>query len=169
MSLKANEYPSVWEFSDENPSPKNYPTWVDARVRVRKFVDVFLRPQFFGRIVIWGKKSWFTDRCNFGKIVNGFCVLDDLSQVELIRYPIENSAETGHFSVLFVPLSADIFLEKILESRHYGEFKLVTIETRNLYWEHGQDITFLESESFRDGERIFTFSHDAQYLYEIFR
>jgi len=31
MVLKANEYPDVWELSDEQPTPKNFPTWADVK------------------------------------------------------------------------------------------------------------------------------------------
>jgi hypothetical protein len=116
MTLWANEYPDIWQFSDEQPSPKNFPTWVDAKVRVHELVDIFLRPQFFGKIVIWEKQNWFVHRNITEKKEGGFCVFDHLAETEFVRGPIESYSEIEHLSVLFAPLRPELFLSKILES-----------------------------------------------------
>ena len=65
MGLKANEYPDIWQFSEDTPSPPlDYP----KENRVNILVDVFLRPQFFGKIVIWEHENWFVNKKNVGKI-----------------------------------------------------------------------------------------------------
>lgn len=173
MALIANEYPDVWEFSNECPSPKNYPTWVEANVRARKFVETFLLPQFFGRVIIWGNSRFNRKVYDFEK-GKEYRIIDWQPEAEKLKYFIGNSCEGGgHFTALFVPLKPDLFLEEVLSEGHYGKPQRVTIGTKDrddpLDWKHGQDIAFLESDIFRKGHRIFTFSHDAQFLYDIFR
>ncbi len=173
MSLKALEYPDIWQFSDEYPSPKNIPTWADAKDRVREFVDWFLRPQFFGKIVIWEHQNWFAYRNVTEKGEGGFCVFDHLPKAELYRGPIESDCETEHLSVLFAPLRPELFLSKILESGHYGKPCTIEIGTGNagdpLKGEKYRNVSFLESDAFKNYTRVFTFFHDAQFLYEIIR
>lgn len=172
MTLWANEYPDIWQFSDEHPSPKNHPTWADAKVRVREFVDIFLQHQFFGKIVIWEHRNWFENRNITEKKEGGFCVLDYLPKAELVRHPIESYSETGHLSVLFAPLESELFLSKILEHKHYGQPFKIKIGTGKsddpFSFKKKYDFSFLESAVFRNYKKIFTFSHDAEFLYEIF-
>jgi hypothetical protein len=171
MALYANEYPDIWVFSNERPSPKSIPTWVDARSRVHEFVGVFLTAEFFGRILIWEHKSWFAriSHCT----ICGFCVLDHLAEAQLTRHAIESCSETGHMSVLFSPLKPDLFLKRIIESGRYGKPCRIEIGTGGsgdpFAFKHGYDFSFLESLFLEDWVKIFTFSHDAQALYEIFR
>jgi hypothetical protein len=173
MSLKAHEYPDIWQFSDEHPSPKNIPTWADATDRVREFVDWFLRPQFFGKIVIWENQNWFAHRNITEKGEGGFCVFNHLTKAELFRGPIESYSETGHLSMLFAPLRPELFLSKILETEHYGTPCTIEIGSGNaddpLIGEKYRDAAFLESDAFKNYTRVFTFFHDAQFLYEIIR
>lgn len=169
MALKANEYPDIWQFSEATPSPpSDYP----KKKRVNALVDVFLQPQFFGKIVIWEHKNWFVNKKTIGKIKNGFLVMDYLPEAELVRYPIVSCSEAGHLSVLFAPLKSDLFLSKILEYGHYGKPCMIEMGTGKLddpfRLKHGYDFSFVESEVFRSYEKIFTFSHDAEFLYEIF-
>ena len=76
-------------------------------------------------------------------------------------------------SVLFVPEKPTEFLRQILKQGHYGEPILVSIGTGNnddpLRFNSNRNVDFIESDLFHPGESIFTFTHDAQYLYEIFR
>lgn len=129
MTLWANEYPDIWQFSDEHPSPKHIPIWADSKVRVREFVDVFLQHQFFGKIVIWEHKNWFESRSITEKKESGFCVLDYLPEAELVRHAIESYSLTGHLSVLFAPLESDLFFSKILKTKHYGQACNIEIGT----------------------------------------
>jgi hypothetical protein len=172
MSLRANRYPDIWEFSNDSPSPKSIPTWVDDKVRVRKFVDIFLSTQFFKKLIFWrypeyAGASYFIDRHA------DFRVIDYLYEAEEVRYEIENLSLTGHLCVLFVPLNSDVFLDKILEGGHYGKPDQILVGDKSkedpLAWRYGQNIEFLESNVFKDCNRLFAFFHDAQFLYEIFR
>ena len=137
------------------------------------FVNTFLQQSFFAKIVVWEKKSWFTNRCPFGKMVDDFRVLDHLPEVEMVKSPIISESKTGHLSVLFATLEPKLFLSKILEYGHYGKPCKIEIGTGKtddpFSFKHGCDLSFLESTVFKNYRRIFTFSHDAQFLYEIFR
>ena len=172
MTLFANEYSDIWQFSDECPSPMNYPTWADADVRVHEFVDIFLKPQFFGKIIIWEHKNWFT-RHKVGKMENGFCVLDYLPEAEMVQLSIESYNKTGHLSILFIPLEPKLFLSEILKSKHYKKPCKIEIGTGKsdepFCCKDGYDFSFIESLVSTNDKRIFTFSHDAEFLYEIFR
>ena len=173
MSLKANEYPDVWEFSDKYPFPPKKLNWVTSKVKVKKFVDVFLTQSYFNKIIFWRYPSYTGADYFITTKTSEFHLLECLTEAERLRYAIESQAETGHLSVFFVPLSPNLFLEEILYDGHYGKHKEILIGTKEsddpLNWEYGQDIAFIESDLFNDGERIFTFSHDAECLYDIFR
>jgi len=173
MTLRANEYPDVWEFSDECPSPPpDYPT----ENKVAAFLDIFLTPQFFGRIIVWNRG--FKYLANYraygmGKNVR-YRKIDWLPEAIKLRPHIANSCEgSGHMSVFFVPECLEEFLNRITAHGHYGKPRSIIIGTGTqddpLYFSGREDVGFLESDLFHNGECIFTFSHDAQYLYEIFR
>ena len=170
--LNSNRYPDSWVFSDDCPSPKNIPTWVDAKVKVKEFVDIFLSQQFFKKLIFW-RYPEYAGASYFIDSESEYRLVDYLFEAEEVRYGIEDLALKGHLSVLFVPLDPDTFVKKVINRGHYGAPRQIIVGDQNdddpLEWQHGQDITFLESNVFKDGERIFTFLHDAEYLYEIFR
>lgn len=131
MTLEANEYPDIWEFSNECPSPKNIPTWVNDDVKVRKFVETFLLPEYFGRIIIWGVSLFNRKVYNFEKGKN-YKVINWQPEAEKLKIYIENSCiGGGHFTALFIPLEPDLFIEKILSEGHYGKPKKVIIGTKD--------------------------------------
>ena len=170
MTLRANRYPDAWQFSSETPAPPHdYP----GEDRVKVFVDLFSQYCFFGRIIVWEKSSWFTERYLPRRTVEGYCIIDSPDELSIVRCAIESMATTGDMSVLFVPTSTDVFLERIIAGRHYGTPQEIVIGTAApndpLDRRRGQSIVFLESEAFRSGEHILAFSHDAEFLYEIFR
>lgn len=173
MPLKAHEYPDVWVFSDDCPSPPKDSGWVEDKVRVGTFIDTFFMPQFFGRIVLWRYPRYAGADYFIDTSTSDYRMIDYLPEAEHIRFGIKDLALVGHLSVFFVPLSTEIFLAKILSFGHYGKPQDVVLGSGNmndpLDRKGGQDIAFLESDVFRSGHRIFTFSHDAQFLYEIFR
>jgi len=76
-------------------------------------------------------------------------------------------------SVYFIPESPDKFLDEILAKKYYGKPMPITLGTGKdndpLGFSNTVDLEFFESEFFKNVKRMFTFSHDAQYLYEIFR
>ena len=175
MALQANEYPPKWETSNEYPSPPQG-VWFPAEIRVAAFFSIFCNPQFFNRIVIWmshpkclmNHKAYKIDK------KTGYRVITVLEKALGLRYAIENSCiGAGHMSILFVPNNADEFSSLVRTLKHYGNPKTITIGTGSkedpLNLSLKQDIKFLESNLFHAGEHIFTFSHDAEYLYEIFR
>ena len=173
MSLKANEYPDIWRFSKDCPSPPRNVNWVASNIKVKKFINVFLTQTYFGKIIFWRYPSYAGAGYFINDKTSEYYLLNCLTEADRLRYAIEKQAETGHLSVFFVPLSPDDFIKEILCDGHYGKHKEIVIGLHNsddpLDWEHGQNIAFIESDIFNDGERIFTFSHDAEYLYEIFR
>jgi len=173
MVLRANEYPDVWEFSDENPAPPpDYP----SENRVTAFLNIFLTPQFFGRIVIWNRGFKYSRKYRIYGIDKGVShrIIDWLPEaIELKPYLADSCEGGGHLSILFVPKSQQEFLKQIMKRGHYGKPKEISIGSGNdddpFSHSDEQDVAFLESSLFHTGERIFTFSHDAQFLYEIFR
>ena len=95
-----------------------------------------------------------------------------LCEAELVRHAIESYSLTGHLSVLFAPLESDLFFSKILKTKHYGQACNIEIGTEKpddpFSFKKGCSFSFLESPVFENYNKIFTFSHDAEYLYEIF-
>ena len=176
LSIRANEYPNVWEFSDECPSPPKNSTWVPANIRVKAFLDIFLLPQFFRKIIIWNRGSEYLGNFKiYGlKKKDKYLLVDWLYEAERLKLYLADSCEgSGHMSVYFVPQSPSEFLSKILAKKHYGKSKSITLGTGKsndpLGFADMTDLNFLESDLFKNVERMFTFSHDADYLYEIFR
>ena len=169
--LKAIRYPDIWKFSNECPSPKDIPTWVDAKDKICEFTTAFLTPQFFKKLIFW----LYPEYAGAGYFIekgSDFHVIDYLYEAEEVRYGIENLSLKGHLCVLFVPINSGAFTERILSTGHYGEPKQVVIgdQSKNdpLDWEHGQSLDLFNSSLFSNCNRIFTFSHDAEFLYEIF-
>jgi hypothetical protein len=174
LALKANEYPDCWIFSNDCPSPPKDSGWVSDKKKVRHFVDVFLLPQFFGEIVIWEYYRLVTSRYFTRGTNENYKIIDYLPEAEQFRFAIEGHTVTGHMSVLYIPLSPDIFLKRVLAQKSYGKPREILIgkEVDNGYpfdCRHGQNIDFIMSKVFKEGDRIFAFSHDAEFLYEIFR
>ena len=175
MTIKANQYPDAWEFSEACPSPPaNY---LSSHDKVSAFLDVFLTSEFFGRIVVLktqglGNMSAY----RIAKKGERHIVIESLEEASrpLLRLSITSSCTgRGHMNIFFVPKDAEAFLRNVTEVGHYGKAEPVTIGTEDkwdpLDHSRGQDVRFLLSDVFRKGERIFSFSHDADYLYEIFR
>ena len=173
MPLKAREYPDVWVFSNDCPSPPKDSGWVEDKVRIRTFIETFFMPQFFGRIVLWRHPSYAGADYFIDTSTSDYRVINYLPEAEQLRFGIEDLALSGHLSVFFVPLSTESFREKILSYGHYGKPQDIIMGSQDLNdpldWKHGQDVALLESDTFRSGHRIFAFSHDAEFLYEIFR
>ncbi len=167
--LKANEYPNVWQFSDEQPSPpKDYPT----SNRVEKFMETFISYQCFSKIYVWG--DTLSDQMAY-KVdeANGYRVIDTVFEANKLSYLLARLSKYEHFSVMYVSQVPDQFLRKILSFGHYGKPDNIGIGSKKrddpLGKGYSHVLDFLESDVFKDGDRIFTFSADAQFLYEIFR
>ncbi len=170
MSLKAIEYPDIWVFSEEHAAPPlDYPT----SNRVSVFLEFFLLPAFFGRIVLWGGHRKFMYKVFKIDRNTKYRIIDGPLEANELRYFLASKSESGHLSVLFVPQSVDVFRKSIIDEGHYGTPQQIEIGTGGegdpLIPKYGPDIRFLESSIFSEGERIFCFSHDAQFLYEIIR
>lgn len=171
MVLRANEYPPMWQFSKECPAPPPS-TWFPAEIRATAFFAIFLAPKFFDRIVIWGTRELSNRRLFKIDRKIGYRVITTIEKALAHRSAIEYACVgAGHMSILFVPQHVDEFLQQVNKLHHYGEPTLIKIGTENGIDPLGndQDIDFLESNLFHSGEHIFTFSHDADYLFEIFR
>jgi hypothetical protein len=159
MEVKAKEYPDVWEYSDEYPVPSKELGWVPEKEKIKEFVDIFLKDEFFLKIVFWRYQA------------GSYQVIDSLIQARSYREHIEREVLTGHCSVLFLSASPERFALSILKSGHYGIPRTINIGSggKNDPFDkaQGQDVTFITSKMFSNCEKIFTFSHDAEYLYEI--
>jgi hypothetical protein len=172
MILKAKIYIDSWKPSRVCPAPPlDYP----LQHKVDAFLDIFLKPQFFGRIVVWKNQS-LRNPSDYRMTSKGtdYIMIDSLEEAVALRHSLRISCDyKGDLSILFVPKQASEFFCQIMKQGHYSEGKLTTIGTDSgeyqLIRSEGQDISFFLSGVFHSGERIFAFSHDAEYLFEIYR
>ena len=172
MTLRANLYENAWRFSKDSPAPpSDYP----SEDKVATFLDIFLAPQFFGKIVVW-KNAALRNSGDYRMPKKGarHIVIDALQEAIRLKNSLRLSSDyKGHMSVLYVPVDASRFLDAILKSGHYAQARSTTIGTDDgeyrLHRSDGQDVSFLLSDVFCSGDRIFAFSHDTEYLFEMFR
>lgn len=172
MILNARIYETAWVFSKECPAPPDdYP----SEDKVAEFLDIFLRPEFFGKIVVW-KTSALRNSGDYRIPKRGerHIVITSLGEAASLKNSLRLSSDyKGHISVLYVPVNYYRFVNEILKSGHYGQGKSTTIGTNEgkyqLHDSDGQDLSFFLSDVFCRGEHIFAFSHDAEYLFEILR
>jgi hypothetical protein len=161
----------MWQFSKECPAPPPG-TWFPAEIRAAAFFAIFLAPRFFDRIVIWGTHELSNRRAFKIDRKIGYRVITTIEKALAHRRAIEDACVgAGHMSILFVPRNIDEFLQQVNDLYHYAKPTSITIGTGGGTDPLGddQDIAFLESNLFHNGDHIFTFSHDADYLFEIFR
>lgn len=170
--LDAKVYENSWIFSENQPSPpEGYP----SEDKVVVFLDNFLSKEHFGKIVVW-KNSCLRNSSSYEMPKKGehHIVISNLERAIKLRDVLRVSSDyKGHMSILYVPINSSLFLEKIVKYGHYAQGKSTTIGTGEGEYQlrrfDGQDVGFLLSDVFCKGEHIFTFSHDAEYLFEIFR
>ncbi|MBN1846653.1 MAG: hypothetical protein JW810_13290 [Sedimentisphaerales bacterium] len=170
--IKAVIYENAWVFSEDSPAPPDdYP----SQDKVEVFLDIFLTPKHFGRIVVW-KNSNLRNSGDYRIPKKGehHIVIGSLADAVKLRGPLRLSSDyKGDMSILYVPMNASLFLNEILKCGHHAQGKSTTIGTGEgefqLHLANGQDVGFLLSDVFNSGEHIFTFTHDAEYLLEIFR
>lgn len=137
-------------------------------------MDVFLSIEYFKKTVVWGVVPWFDKYLAEKAKRYGFFLFDNLEEAKKYRYFLEDySSGGGHLNILSVPTNVDSFWKVIKSEGHYGEYCWVEFgggkPNDPLKGLMNRDVRFLESDVFERGEHIFTFSHDAQYLYEILR
>ncbi len=139
---------------------------------LQKVVDTFLKSQFFKRIIVWGDcYLTYNDYQLYNDIK--YRVIDEIEVAELLKYQINKSCITDlHFTVLFIPLMPEKFVAEILKDGHYGKPVSLFVGTSDaddmLDWRNGRSSDFFESDLFRKVQRVFGFTHDAEFLYEIF-
>ncbi len=172
MILKANEYPDIWEFREEQPTPEKFPTYINPKNKVSEFLNIFLTHRFFKKIIIWGNTRFNRTVYNMSK-KEDFCIIELLSETEKLMPYIEYSCnDGGHMSVLFVPNNPQDFINTILSTKHYGEPMSVRIGSKDkndpLCYKKGQNVEFFGNDILKNDKVIFCFTHDAQFLYEIF-
>lgn len=172
MSLHAYQYPDTWVFSDDCPAPPE--DWIDTTEKIRLFLEMFLTRTFFNRAIVW-KTRYLRYNKAFAVPPQSTCriitCVEELKRIDrFVRLSCQGS---GHMSILFVPLHPQAFAKEIIERKLYGHPQSMKIGTYKkgdpLDRNQGQHIEFLQSDIFNAGEHLFTFHHDAEYLYEIFR
>ena len=171
MIANAKIYENAWVTTNECPAPPDdYP----SEDKVVVFLDIFFRPEFFGRIVVW-KNSALRNSGDYRMAKKGerHIVIDSLEEATRLKNSFRlSSDQKGHISVFYMPANNALFLNEILKRGHYAQGEPITIGTDEGEYRlrsDGQDVSFLLSDVFCKGEHIFTFSHDAEFLFEIFR
>ena len=171
MTIRAKEYqigPS-WDPDSIDTFIRNSVASEDV---VNTFLSLFLDPKYFGRIIVWKTRYLRNSKAyKFSKDKNYYVIDSNEEGKKLKRSLFGSSFSHGHMSVLFVPKNTDSFLNELMATGFYEPPVDVSIGTGQaddpLDLSHGQDVTFLSSDLFAKDESVFTFSHDAQYLYVI--
>jgi hypothetical protein len=157
----------VWEFSNEHPSPPlRYPT----TNRVTILINTFLQDKYFGRVLLVKKKILGN---MFRKSDNNYIVLTKKEDILRLGNQLSEKCQRDFLSVIFVPVNPENFLNDLLAKGHYGQPTRILVGDSSIADPLGSDdrvekMLFLEN-SFESGEILFSFSHDADYLYQIFR
>lgn len=167
MQLSAREYPDMWEFSNERPCP---PSNYSKSDKVDIFIQTFLKDNYIGRVVIFNKK--ILSQIFRGKEYRSV-VLVEKRDILRLQNTFPNICRRNFLSAVFVPTRPSQFLQELLMYGHYGNPASISIGdgSDSDPLNNGERECRLSSisELFNKGETLFSFSHDADFLYEIFR
>ncbi len=171
MSIRATQY-QVGPSWDPQSIDKFIRDSIQCEDVVNTFLSLFIDPKYFGRIIVWNTRFLRNSKAyRFPNDKNYYVIDSDEDAKKLKRSLFESSFSHGHMSVLFVPKNTVPFLDALIATDFYGPPVVVSVGTGHdddpLHLSHGQDVTFLSSDLFAKNESVFTFSHDAQYLYVI--
>ena len=165
--LLVTEYENIW---DPNETSRPPPSWAGGDVRVEEFMDVFLKPEFFGKLVVWN--NWeLRNRRRLG-IARGveFAEFTLKEAIEKRKAICKSCFSQGGLSVLCMPKreSEAEFRRRIFATGHYadGVKSVVTGDDEHLVAGLARIADKLKAIVGGD-QTIFVFSHDADQLYEI--
>ncbi|MHC4464556.1 MAG: hypothetical protein ACYS91_18140 [Planctomycetota bacterium] len=171
MAIRATEYQvgSSWDPHHVDRYVRNS---IAAENVVNTFLSLFFDPKYFGKIIVWNTPFLTNSKSyKFPNDKNYYVIDSDEEGKKLKRSLFESSFSRGHMSVLFVPKDTVSFLDALMATDFYGPPVDVSIGTGQnddpIGLSYGQDLTFLSSDLFAKDESVFTFSHDAEYLYVI--
>ncbi len=157
---------------DENHIDRFVQMSVYAEEVVDSFLGLFLRPDTFGRIVIV-RTPFLRNRKEYRIARGDNCrVLLSRDEAERLKKQIRASCIShGHLSILFVPADSDSFLTELLGTGYYITPEEVSVGAGPT---HGacevslcESVDILALDIFGKSKSVFTFSHDAQFLFVI--
>ncbi len=153
------QYADMWS-PDVTPAPPD--GWRRPDLRVEEFMDCFLTPEFFGRLVVWNTR-FLRNRRQLGVGRRQEFVALTFPEAGARRFAIEKACFShGDLSILCLPKNADAFRARILAAGDYVDGVSVPLGDK---WIPDAERRWLAF--FAAGDVIFTFAHDAASLYEM--
>lgn len=146
--------------------------WAPAEKRISDFISLFLKQEYFGKVVILFNK-FLRNQKDFGIQKNESCkIIKDASEAETFKSHIIDACISGHMSVLFIAKENSSLLQAYQEKKYYNKLDAVHFESNILKnplngKELDQFVYYLEHLRVGSDINAFVFSHDADCFYKI--
>lgn len=168
--IKAIEY-EAFGLEDEDISNTNI-KYFDPDAIVGRFLYLFLQEENFNKIIVINKYKYLRNRKEYGIDRETPCrIFKDRQEVseEVVK---RSCISHGHLSILFVPNKRTHFFNQYFQIGFFKAGKSLEIGTglKGDLFGISYLSTLLEClqvAELQRGDLIYTFSHDANYLYEI--
>jgi hypothetical protein len=153
------QYADIWSPAVAPAPPDG---WRRPELRVEEFMDCLLTPEFFDRLVVWNTR-FLRNRRQFGIGRKQEFVPLTLNEAGAKWLAVQKACYShGHLSILCLPKNTDAFRTRILASGYYADGVQVALGGYPVADAERRLLAF-----FAEGDVIFTFSHDADSLYEV--